>query len=102
MAYTDIEVAAIQAVVDEHGSVSFEQAVELARELCKTPRSVISKVKQLGLPYVPKEVEPAKDRGPTKDQLVKTIAEHLNVEADALKGLAKATADSLKTLVAAT
>lgn len=99
MAYTDKEVAVLENAAKENGSITFEQAEQLARELYKTPRSVISKIKQLALPYTPKEKAPKREKGMTKAELVAKIAENLGVDAIEFNGLTKATADSLGRLV---
>ena len=50
----------------------------------------------MGLPYEKQEAKPAKDRGPTKAEMVEAIAARLNgVD---LEGLEKATASALATL----
>ena len=99
MAYTDKEVAALQKAVDENGSITFEMAKELGRELCKTPRSIVSKVHQMGLPYTPQEKAPKREKGLTKAELVAQIAENLGANADEFDGLTKATARALGKLV---
>lgn len=79
--------------------VTFERAVEIAAEFGKTPRSVISKVKSLGLDYVPRVVAPKRPEGKTKVALLAEIAAALKVEATALDGLEKATSRSLANLL---
>lgn len=102
MAYKAEEVAVIEAAAAEHGTITFDMAQELAVELCKTPRSVIAKVKQMDLPYEPKPKTEPKRTGPTKAELVAKVAENIGVEPAALNGLTKATVAALNTLVNAT
>lgn len=102
MAYSDKETAAVEAVANENGSVTYAQAVELADELGKSPRSVIAKIKQLDLPYVPKPKAAPKRVGPTKAELVAQVEANLDMEEGALAGLTKATASALGDLVDAT
>ena len=101
MAYTDKEVAVLQKAAEE-GPITFERARELAAELYKTDRSVIAKVNQLGLDYVPREYAPKREKGMTKAELVAEIAENLGAEGDVFEGLEKATARALGRLVDAT
>lgn len=99
MAYTDKEVAVLQNAAEENGSITFEMAKELGRELCKTPRSIVSKIKQLDLPYTPAERAPKREKGMTKAELVARIAENLGASEDEFEGLNKATARALGRLV---
>lgn len=99
MAYSDKETAALQIAADENGSITFDMAVELARELCKTPRSVIAKIKQMNLPYTPKPKAEPKAKGITKAEMVDLIAKNLEVDASVLAGLTKAKAEALSELV---
>jgi hypothetical protein len=97
MSYTVEQVAALTNAAP----VSYERALELAMELGKTPRSVIAKVKSLGLAYEPKPAAPKRPKGLTKTELVGYIAARLDVPAEALEGLTKATSQSLDKLFSA-
>jgi protein-L-isoaspartate O-methyltransferase len=99
MAYTNEEVAVLETAAEENGSITFEMAKELARQLYKTPRSVIAKVKQLDLPYTPKPAPAKREKGMTKAELVARIAENIGANAEDLDGLGKATARALGRLV---
>ena len=81
------------------GSVSFEQANELAKRFGKSPASVRAKVKQLGVTYIPK-AKPTKkvSKGDTKAELIAKIETALDAR-DMLTGLEKATAQSLVNLL---
>lgn len=99
MAYSDKEVAVITKAAEDNGSITFEMATELARQLYKTPRSVIAKIKQLDLPYTPKPKAPKREKGMTKADLIAKIAENVGVDASEFDGLSKATAKALGRLV---
>ena len=99
MAYSDKEVAVLHKAAEANGSISFEMVEDLASEIYKTPRSVIAKVKQLDIPYVPKAKAPKREKGLTKTELVAKIAENLGTDASEFSGLTKATAKALGRLV---
>ncbi len=91
MSYTVSEVARIT----ESAPISFATAEALGKEFGKSTKSVISKVQNLGLPYIKKEV-PAKKVAPeTKAQLVTQIEANTGLE---LTGLSNATAAVLVAL----
>lgn len=79
--------------------ISYDDAVAFATEWGKTSRSVIAKVNQLGLEYIPK-AKPSKkvSKGDTKAELVAKIEAALDA-ADMLAGLEKANAQSLVNLL---
>lgn len=90
--YTEVEVARLRA----EGVVSYERAAELASEFGRSHRSVISKVKQLGLDYVPKAKAPSNSLPKLrKADLVAELSESLGVD---LEGLEGATYRSLEAL----
>ena len=97
MSYSDKETAAVRAAAP----LTYAKAVELAAELGKSTRSVISKAKSLDLEYTPKPKAAAKGRGVTKAAVVLEVASALQVDADAVAGLAKADMAALKSLLAA-
>ena len=99
MAYTDKEVAVLENAANENGSVTFEMAEQLGVELGKSTRSIVSKLKQLELPYTKKEKAPKREKGMTKAELVAQIAVNLGADADEFDGLSKATAKALGRLV---
>lgn len=79
--------------------VSYEMCCEFADDWDKSPRSVIAKVKQLGIEYIPK-AKPSKkvSKGDTKAQLVEKIEKELD-SSDYFSGLEKATASALVNLL---
>ena len=95
MSYTVEQVAALTNAAP----VTFAMAEDFATEFGKTPKSVIAKVKSLGLAYVAKPVAPKRPKGLTKAELVAAIAAKLSVEAEALDGLTKATSQVLGKLL---
>jgi phage-related minor tail protein len=99
MAYSDKEVAVLTKAVEDNGSITFDMLEDLAVEVVKTPRSVLAKVKQLGLPYTPKEKAPKREKGVTKAELVAAIAKNIGASENDLDGLTKATAKALGKLV---
>jgi hypothetical protein len=78
--------------------ITFEAAQQFARDFGKTPRSVISKVKNLGLEYTPRVLLPK--RIATKADLIAAISAKVPEGTD-LAGLEKATTASLANLVKA-
>lgn len=97
-AYTDKMVQEMNAI----GSFSYDTATTFASAHGLSVRSVISKVKNLGLPYEVKVV--AKAVGGvriTKADMVVLIADASGADPEALAGLDKADAGSLRALLAA-
>ena len=86
----------VQAIIDA-APLDFEKAQALAIQLDKSHRSVISKAKSLGVEYIGKTA--AKKRGIGKPDLVLAIAKSMNLEANELEGLERATARSLERLL---
>ena len=101
MAYSDKETAVIHDAMTANGEISYETAVEIADEIGKSVKSVIAKVKQLDLPYVPKPVPAAKPKGPTKAELVHDIEAHFGAKEGSMEGLTKATVAALENLISA-
>ena len=89
------------AQMTEQGAFTYDQATQFAEEHNLSVRSVISKIKSLGLEYTPKKKAPTSKKGgmPTKSQVVAAIAASLNANADTLAGLAKADRRALAELV---
>lgn len=81
---------------------NYEQAVNYAAENNLTARSVISKIKSLGLEYTPKQ-KAATKTGDTlrKSDIVAAFASEINADADKLSGLAKADKAALNALISA-
>jgi|TARA_R110000796_G_scaffold13720_20_gene44161 hypothetical protein len=97
-AYTDKMVVEMTSA----GSFTYETATTFASDHGLSVRSVISKVKNLGLPYTPKQVVKSAS-GPriTKADIVRAIADASGADLEALAGLDKADAASLRVLLAA-
>lgn len=74
--------------------LDYDYAVEFASEYNISHRSVISKIKSLGLTYTPKPKAQAMPRV-RKADLVDSIAVALNVPYDTIAGLAKSDSASL-------
>ena len=98
MAYTAEQEAVLVKTAKENGSISFEMAEKLEPVLHKTPRSIVAKVKQLGLPYTPKATAPKRPKGMTKAEMVEAIESALDVGIT-LDGLEKATGQALGRLL---
>ena len=95
-AYTDSMVAALEAA----GSFTYDEAVAFAEKHDLSTRSVISKIKSLGLDYAPKPKAAKKaSGGATKAQVVAEITTRLGADPDALSGLVKSDAASLVALL---
>jgi hypothetical protein len=97
-AYTDKMVSDMTSA----GSFTYETASEFANAHSLSVRSVISKVKNLGLPYTPKPITKS-SAGPriTKADIVLLIADAAGASPVALAGLDKADVRSLRALLAA-
>lgn len=87
----------MEAALKAAAPISFADAESFGEQFGKSAQSVIAKVQNLGLEYIPKVREPKRPQGKTKAQLVAEIQEALN-GAD-LKGLEKATSMALGKLV---
>ena len=94
--YTDT----IVAEMTEIGSFTYETAVAFAEEHGLKPRSVIAKVKNLGLEYTAKPTRVTKTGAPVvhKSELASLIGSRLGIE---MPGLAKLTKPELEQLLAA-
>lgn len=68
----------------------------------KSHRSVIAKAKSLGLDYTPKPKAAKKTTGDTKADMVRTIADNLELSFEELDGLSNAKAQSLVAIISAT
>jgi hypothetical protein len=94
--YSDNMVKAMTA----QSAWTFAQAEAFASEHNLSTRSVVSKIKSLGLDYTPKPKALAQPRF-RKADTVSAIAKALDADADALAGLAKADAKALSALLMA-
>ena len=96
--YTESMVSALLS----NASWDYDQAVKYAADNNLTARSVISKIKSLGLDYTPKQKATAKS-GTTvrKSDIVAAFASEINADADKLSGLAKADKAALNALISA-
>lgn len=94
--YTEKMVAAMTA----KGSFTFAEAEDFAKQHNLSTRSVVSKVKSLGLAYTPKPKAARKNPDAVrKADIVTAIAATLGADADKLSGLAKADTKALAELV---
>ena len=93
--YTPTMIAEMQSA----GSFTYDSATAFADAHSLSVRSVISKVKHLGLDYTPK-VQTVSTAGPrvTKAEIVTAIAKALAADPDELEGLSKADAKALNAL----
>ena len=87
----------------KQGEFSYESAKTYALENGLSTRSVISKVKNLGLPYTCKVVVKS-TAGPktTKARVVISIADNLNIGVETIAGLHNAPMADLQVLLIAT
>ena len=99
--YTPKMVAELE-VIHSNGGFTYESAKAYAEQNNLTVRSVISKIKSLGLDYTPKPTA-SKSTVPQirKADLVRGIAIALNVSYDTIQGLDKADRKSLSQLLGA-
>ena len=94
-AYTEKMVAELNARPVWH----YAEAVAYAEANALKPRSVIAKVKSLGLSYVPKPVvTKAGEPIERKAEIVAEIAAALNVNAESIKSMAKMAKNELNAL----
>jgi hypothetical protein len=100
--YTAEQVSAITSAAEATGSLNADQAAAIAAEIGKSKRSVIAKIKSLGLDYTVQVRATKGVRDVTKAELVAAIETAYHVEADSFKGLEKATAKALNALLAVT
>lgn len=92
--YTEKLVAEMRKI----GQFSYEDAVKFAEEHNLSTRSVVSKVKHLGLPYTPKQKAAPKTNGVKKADLVRGIKTKLGAEGDCLDSLVNAKMADLQVL----
>lgn len=99
--FSDEFFARCTALADEHGAIDKDLAEVIADEFGEKTRAVIAAVKRAGIAY--KRVERKTKAGTkpvTKEDLVKTLAEKLEIGVEKLDGLDKATKTALEALVA--
>lgn len=101
MSYTTEQVKTIQAAAKELGTLNGQIAGELAEKIGMSKRSVIAKIKSLGLDYAV-AVKPTKGtRATSKAEYIAAIASALDADASSFAGLEKSTASALSNLLAA-
>ena len=93
--YTDKMVAEMEKI----GSFTYDSAAAYAELNGLSTRSVVGKVKSMGLDYTPRVVAKAATPRVRKSDIVAALAEQIGADADALAGLAKADMRSLNELV---
>ena len=91
--YTEKMVARLKTDATEI-DLDYDYAVDFAAEFSLSHRSVISKIKSLGLNYTPKPKVQAMPRV-RKAEIVSSIASAIGVPYDTIAGLAKSDAASL-------
>jgi hypothetical protein len=92
----------MEAVLENAQPINYERAIQLGKEMDRSPRSIIAKVKRMGLTYIVKTGSlEVKTRAPrvTKADYVEAIAKALSMEADELAGLELARIRSLANLL---
>jgi len=90
------------AEMTSQGAYSYESAKQYAFENGLSTRSVIAKVKNLGLPYTPKVVVKSTNaRRITKAEVIEGLARDLNINVESIAGLNKAPMADLQILVLA-
>ena len=88
------------AVINGYDSFNKETATEIAREIGKSPRSVIAKIKSMGLSYtVQRPVRKDGSAISRKADTVAAIAKALDMDLDDLDGLTKAPRSALIALL---
>ena len=101
MPYTEKQVAALQNAAKLNGTLNGALAAQLSEQLGLSKRSVIAKIKSLGLPYEVAKKPVKGTRATSKADYVTAIAKALDADASTLAGLEKATALSLSGLLQA-
>ena len=96
-AYTDGMVTELE----QAGSFSYESATAYAGLHGLSVRSVISKVKSLGLPYTPKQTVATAGPRVTKTEIVRELEAAAGVSLESFVGLEGADVRSLKALLLA-
>jgi len=88
------------AVIKGYDSFNKETATEIADKIGKSPRSVIAKIKSMGLPYtVQRPVRKDGSAITRKAETVAAIAKALDMDLNDLDGLAKAPRSALIALL---
>ena len=100
MPYSEKQVVALQNAAQQFGILDGEIAGKLATDLGQSKRSVIAKIKSLGLPYAVASKPVKGTRATSKAEYVAAIAKALDADASELAGLEKATALALSGLLA--
>ena len=101
MPYTTQQVAALENAAKQYGTLNGDIAGQLATQIGQSKRSVIAKIKSLGLDYAVAAKPVKGTRATSKADYVAAIAKALDADASTLDGLEKATALSLSALLAA-
>lgn len=93
----ELEAALKACAASNHGTITYAMAVEFAEDHGLKSRSVISKVKSLGLAYEPKPVKVTKKGEPVvqKRQFVAAIEAALGISAPSLMKVSKADLEAL-------
>ena len=92
----------MEAVLEDAQPIDYERAIQLGKELDRKPRSIIAKVKSMGLTYIVKTGSlEVKTRAPrvTRVDYVEAIAKALSMDADELNGLELARIRALSNLL---
>ena len=91
---------AMLAVINGYDAFNKATATEIADKIGKSPRSVIAKIKSLGLPYtVQRPVRKDGSAITRKAETVAAIAKALDMDLNDLDGLAKAPRSALIALL---
>lgn len=93
--YTDSMVVELT----QAGAFDYASASAFAEKHNLSPRSVISKIKSLGLPYERKPVPTKMEVRVRKADVVRVIATKLGLEDEALSGLGKADMGALQKIL---
>ena len=101
MSYETSQVETIQRAAQELGTLNGQIAGELAKEIGKSKRSVIAKIKSLGLDYTVAAKPVKGTRATSKAEYIAAIAKALDADESSLAGLEKSTASALSNLLAA-
>ena len=101
MSYETSQVETIQRAAQELGTLNGQIAGELAKEIGKSKRSVIAKIKSLGLDYTVAAKPVKGTRATSKAEYIAAIAKALDADASSFAGLEKSTASALSNLLAA-
>ena len=101
MSYTSQQVAALENAAKANDTLNGALAEKLAIELGQSKRSVIAKIKSLGLPYTVAAKPVKGNRATSKAEYVAAIAKALDEDSSSFAGLEKATATALSSLLVA-